>query len=93
MRVRDILECIGKIERHTQGLSYSGFEEDEKTIDAVFSTVEIMGEAAHCTSAGCSVTPIPDRGEGIVYARILESCAGISSNSKISTHDCRFSRE
>ncbi|OGO74538.1 MAG: hypothetical protein A3K41_04400 [Chloroflexi bacterium RIFOXYD12_FULL_57_15] len=46
MRVRDILECIGKIERHTQGLSYSGFEEDEKTIDAILRNLEIIGEAA-----------------------------------------------
>jgi uncharacterized protein with HEPN domain len=46
MRVHDIPDCIAKIERHAQGLSYSGFEEDEKIVDAVLRNLEIIGEAA-----------------------------------------------
>ena len=45
-RVQDILNCIGKIERHTKGMTFNDFEEDDKTIDAVLRNLEIIGEAA-----------------------------------------------
>jgi uncharacterized protein with HEPN domain len=46
MRIKDILVCIEKIERHTKSLSYAGFEKDDRTIDAVLRNLEIIGEAA-----------------------------------------------
>lgn len=46
MRVGDILECISRIQRYTQGLGFAEFENDEKTIDAVTRNLEIIGEAA-----------------------------------------------
>lgn len=46
MRIGDILVCIAKIQRHTHGLGFDEFEDDEKTIDAVIRNLEIIGEAA-----------------------------------------------
>lgn len=45
-RIHDILNCIGKIERHTKGMTFADFEQDDKTIDAVLRNLEIIGEAA-----------------------------------------------
>jgi len=35
MRVRDILDCIAKIGRYTNGMTFEGFRTSEITIDAV----------------------------------------------------------
>src|ERR1039457_2905600 len=42
----DIRESIAKIERYTAGLDRTGFEADEKGVDAVVRNLEIIGEAA-----------------------------------------------
>jgi uncharacterized protein with HEPN domain len=39
------LECIAKIQRHTQGYDFDDFESDDKTIDSVLRNLEIIGEA------------------------------------------------
>ena len=41
----DIKEAIDKIFLYTKGLSFEGFEADNKTIDAVMRNFEIIGEA------------------------------------------------
>lgn len=46
IRIGDILECIHRIQRHTQGLGFEEFEDDEKTIDSVLRNLEIIGEAS-----------------------------------------------
>ena len=46
MRIEDILECIRRVQRHTQGLGFDEFENDEKTIDSVLRNLEIIGEAS-----------------------------------------------
>ena len=46
MRIGDILQCITKIQKHTQGYDFSDFEADEKTVDSVLRNLEIIGEAA-----------------------------------------------
>ena len=45
--IDDILESGYKIIKYTAGLSYSEFENDDKTIDAVIRNFEIIGEAAN----------------------------------------------
>ena len=49
LRVKDflghILEAIGRIESYTADLSFTAFEEDSKTQDAVIRNLEIVGEA------------------------------------------------
>ncbi len=46
MRINDILECVAKIQRHTQGFGFDEFEADDKTVDSVLRNLEIIGEAA-----------------------------------------------
>ncbi|MFZ4455278.1 MAG: DUF86 domain-containing protein [Bacteroidales bacterium] len=46
MYLDDILLSINRIEEYTNGLSYSGFKKDYKTVDAVIRNFEIIGEAA-----------------------------------------------
>lgn len=46
MRVRDILDCIERIQSYTSGMSFEEFREDQKTVDAVIRNFEIIGEAA-----------------------------------------------
>ncbi len=46
IRIRDILDCIDKIERFTRGYTFADFQEDEKTIDSVLRNLEIIGEAS-----------------------------------------------
>jgi uncharacterized protein with HEPN domain len=41
----DIRECIRKIESFSDGLNFSRFSKDEKTVDAVIRNLEIIGEA------------------------------------------------
>ena len=49
-RIEDILECIGRIQRYTSGLTYEEFRLDQRTVDAVIRNFEIMGEAARHVS-------------------------------------------
>ena len=42
----DILECCGKIERFTAGMTQADFVADELVYDAVIRNLEIIGEAA-----------------------------------------------
>lgn len=46
MRITDILECISRIQRYTQGMGFDEFETDDKTIDSVLRNLEIIGEAS-----------------------------------------------
>jgi len=41
----DILESIRKIKAYTQNMGYGEFIRDEKTKDAVFRNLEVIGEA------------------------------------------------
>ncbi len=41
----DILEAIKNIEEYTKGLTFKGFGEDRKAVDAVIRNFEILGEA------------------------------------------------
>jgi len=43
--LEDVLEAAGKIRGYTADLSYSDFEKDSKTVDAVIRNLEIIGEA------------------------------------------------
>jgi uncharacterized protein with HEPN domain len=45
--LEDILESAGKIFRYTEDLTYDGFINDDKTIDAVIRNFEIIGEASN----------------------------------------------
>jgi len=44
--LKDILECIDKINKYISGFTFNSFSKDEKTIDAVIRNLEIIGEAA-----------------------------------------------
>ena len=44
--VRDILDCIEKIEAYLADLSYDRFLRDDRTKDAVVRNLEVIGEAA-----------------------------------------------
>lgn len=46
LRVTDILACIEKIHRYTNGMTYEQFIQDEMTVDAVIRNFAIIGEAA-----------------------------------------------
>ncbi len=46
IRIRDILDCIDRIDRYTRGYSLEDFRGDDKTIDSVLRNLEIIGEAA-----------------------------------------------
>ena len=44
--LEDMLHALRKIRSFTEGMDYSAFFQDEKTIDAVVRNLEILGEAA-----------------------------------------------
>ncbi|MBC7114618.1 MAG: DUF86 domain-containing protein [Archaeoglobi archaeon] len=44
--LHDILECIEKIERYTENLSFEEFIKNDMVVDAVIRNLEIIGEAA-----------------------------------------------
>jgi uncharacterized protein with HEPN domain len=44
--IEDMLERIDRIARYTRGLDHDAFVGDEKTIDAVVRSFEVIGEAA-----------------------------------------------
>ena len=41
----DIIDAIKRIEEYTEGLTYTQFAKDRKTVDAVIRNFEIIGEA------------------------------------------------
>jgi hypothetical protein len=43
--LEDIISAIDSIEAYTKGLTYEGFVDDKKTVDAVIRNFEIIGEA------------------------------------------------
>lgn len=43
--IEDILEALEKIKDYINGLTFSEFEQDNKTVDAVVRNFEILGEA------------------------------------------------
>ena len=45
--VKDIIESAEKIKQYVKGMSYSNFNNDPKTVDAVVRNFEIIGEAAN----------------------------------------------
>jgi uncharacterized protein with HEPN domain len=48
--LKDILDCIAKIERYLQEYDFERFQNNELVIDAVVRNVEIIGEAANIES-------------------------------------------
>jgi uncharacterized protein with HEPN domain len=42
----DIRQAIDRIEQYIKNLSFDGFSDDQKSVDAVVRNLEIMGEAA-----------------------------------------------
>ena len=47
LRVLDIVQAIGKIERYVDGMTFDGFRDDDRTVDAVVRNVIVIGEAAN----------------------------------------------
>jgi uncharacterized protein with HEPN domain len=45
--LQDILEVIDKIDEFVDGLSFSEFEDDDRTQFAVFHALEVIGEASN----------------------------------------------
>ena len=43
--LEDIVESLAKINRYINGMEYSNFVRDEKTVDALVRNLEIIGEA------------------------------------------------
>jgi uncharacterized protein with HEPN domain len=46
IRVRDILDCIAKIETYTAGMTLDQFQNDALRVDAVIRNLEVIGVAA-----------------------------------------------
>jgi uncharacterized protein with HEPN domain len=44
--LNDIRQAIDRIEQYIKSLSFDGFSDDQKSVDAVVRNLEIMGEAA-----------------------------------------------
>ena len=42
----DIKEAIDKIEKYVRQMTFTDFEQDSKTVDAVTRNIEVIGEAA-----------------------------------------------
>lgn len=45
-RITDILECIARIQRYTDGMNIVDFEQNEMVIDAVIRNITVIGEAS-----------------------------------------------
>jgi len=43
--LEDILSCINKIEKYSDGKSFEEFVEDEMAVDAIIRNFEVIGEA------------------------------------------------
>ena len=46
LRIEDIIDAVDRIFHYVQGLDYTSWLDDQKTIDAVIRNLEIIGEAA-----------------------------------------------
>jgi len=46
LRIEDILNAVGRIERFTRGLAFETFANDERTVAAVSYELVVIGEAA-----------------------------------------------
>lgn len=44
--VKDILDCIDKIERYIKGMTFKEFLNNDMVVDAVIRNLEIIGEAS-----------------------------------------------
>jgi uncharacterized protein with HEPN domain len=51
LRIYDITDAIEKIQKYTNGMFFSEFHADDRTIDAVLRNLEVIGEAARHVSA------------------------------------------
>ena len=56
LRVEDILNAAGRIERFTRGLVFETFANDERTIAAVSYELAVIGEAAKTVPAEVRAT-------------------------------------
>ncbi len=45
--IQDIKDSIKKIGKYVEGMDFQEFEKDEKTVDAVIRSLEVIGEAAN----------------------------------------------
>ncbi len=46
--LRDVIEALEKCLQFTEGMQFSAFTEDEKTVFAVIRALEVAGEAVKC---------------------------------------------
>ncbi len=46
--LRDVIEALEKCLQFTEGMQFSGFAGDEKTVFAVIRALEVAGEAVKC---------------------------------------------
>jgi uncharacterized protein with HEPN domain len=46
IRVKDIFDCMDKIDRYVRGMDLEAFVKDDKTVDAVVRNLITIGEAA-----------------------------------------------
>ena len=46
LRIEDILQAIGRIQRYTRGFTFDVFNSDDLRVDAVIRNLSIIGEAA-----------------------------------------------
>ena len=46
VRLADIIQAIGKIQRYVRGMDLDAFKRDDRTVDAVVRNLEVIGEAA-----------------------------------------------
>lgn len=44
--LKDILDCIEKIEKYIKGMSFEDFIQNDMVVDAVIRNLEIIGEAS-----------------------------------------------
>ena len=44
IRIADILDCIVKIQRYTNGYTFDDFQDDDKTIDSVLRNLESLAK-------------------------------------------------
>lgn len=78
--IEDMLECIRKIERYTAGLTRARILADEKTMDAIFRNLEVIGEAANGLPADvkAQASTIPWREVIGMRHRLIHDYAGVN---------------
>ena len=58
IRIHDILTAIASIQNYTEGMDFSSFKSDRRTVDAVIRNLIIIGEAAsHMPEGICQKYP------------------------------------